>query len=70
MLVLVLSIYYYAIYKSNNKEIVRATVQGRLLFCAGLVMFVILGMAPPILIGFAVAETGLALWSLSEIRKG
>lgn len=70
MLVLVLSIYYYAIYKSNNKEIVRATVQGRLLFCAGLVMFVILGMAPPVLIGFALAETGLALWSLSEIRRG
>jgi hypothetical protein len=69
MLVLVLSIYYYAIYKKGDKEIVRATVQGRLLFCAGLVMFVILGMAPPVLIGFAVAETGLALWSLNEIRR-
>ncbi len=69
MLVLVLSIYYYAIYKSGNKEIVRATVQGRLLFCAGLVMFVILGMVKPILIFFAVVETGLALWSLSEIRS-
>jgi hypothetical protein len=69
MLVLVLSIYYYAIYKNGNKEIVRATVQGRLLFCAGLVMFVILGMAPPVLIGFALAETGLALWSLAEIRS-
>lgn len=69
MLVLVLSIYYYGIYKSGNKEIVRATVQGRLLFCAGLVMFVILGMAPTSLILFAVLETGLALWSLAEIRK-
>ena len=69
MLVLVLSIYYYAIYKSGNKAIIRATVQGRLLFCGGLVMFVILSMAPPVLIGFAVAETGLALWSLSEIRN-
>jgi hypothetical protein len=70
MLVLVLSIYYYAIYKSGNKEVVRATVQGRLLFCAGLVMFVILGMAKPILLFFAVVETCLALWTLSEIRKG
>jgi hypothetical protein len=69
MLVLVLSIYYYAIYKKGDKEIVRATVQGRLLFCGGLVMFVILGMAPPVLIGFALAETGLALWSLAEIRS-
>ena len=69
MLVLVLSIYYYSIYKSGNKEVVRATVQGRLLFCLGLVMFVVLGIAPPVLIAFAVAETGLALWSLSEIRR-
>ena len=70
MLVLVLSIYYYAIYKSGNKEIVRATVQGRLLFCSGLVIFVVLGMAKPVLIFFAVVETGLAFWSLLEIRKG
>jgi hypothetical protein len=32
-------------------------------------MFVILGMAKPVLIGFAVAEIGLALWTLSEVRK-
>ena len=70
MLVLILSIYYYAIYKSGNKELVRATVQGRLLFCFGIVMFVVLGMAKPVLIFFAVVETSLALWSLSEIRKG
>lgn len=68
MLVLVLSIYYYAIYKSGNKEVVRATVQGRLLFCVGLVIFVVLGMAPVTLILFAVLETGLALWSLAEIN--
>lgn len=68
MLVLVLTIYYYAIYRSGNKEVVRATVQGRLLFCFGLMMFVILGMAKPALIFFAVVETGLALWSLAEIR--
>ena len=69
MLVLALSFYYYAMYKNGGKEIVRATVQGRLLFCTGLVMFVILGMAKPTLIIFAVIETGLALWTLSEIRR-
>jgi glucose uptake protein GlcU len=69
MLVLALSFYYYAMYKNGGKEVIRATVQGRLFFCAGLVMFVILGMAPPVLIGFALAETGLALWTLSEIRR-
>ena len=70
MLVLALSFYYYAMYKNGGKEVIRATVQGRLFFCAGLVAFVILGMVKPVLLGFAAAETGLALWTLSEIRKG
>lgn len=69
MLVLALSFYYYAMYKNGGKEVIRATVQGRLLFCAGLVAFVILGMVKPVLLGFAIAETGLALWTLSEIRR-
>ena len=69
MLVLALSFYYYAMYKNGGKEVIRATVQGRLFFCAGLVTFVILGMVKPVLLGFAIAETGLALWTLSEIRK-
>ena len=69
MLVLALSFYYYAMYKNGGKEVIRATVQGRLFFCAGLVTFVILGMVKPVLLGFAIAETGLALWNLSEIRK-
>ena len=70
MLVLALSFYYYAMYKNGGKEVIRATVQGRLFFCAGcLVAFVILGLVKPVLLGFAIAETGLALWTLSEIRK-
>lgn len=69
MLVLALAFYYYAMYKNGGKEVVRATVQGRLFFCIGLVIFVILGLAKPILIVFAVIETGLALWTLSEVRK-
>lgn len=69
MLVLVLSFYYYAMYKNGGKEVVRATVQGRLLFCTGLVIFVLTGMVKPVLLVFAVVETGLALWTLSEIRK-
>ena len=69
MLILALSFYYYAMYKNGGKEIIRATVQGRLFFCAGSVAFVILGMVKPVLLGFAIVETGLALWTLSEIRK-
>ena len=69
MLVLALSFYYYAMYKNGGREVIRATVQGRLFFCAGLVAFVVLGMVKPVLLGFAVAETGLALWTLSEVKE-
>jgi hypothetical protein len=69
LLVLVLSFYYYAIAHHGNDKIVMATVVGRLLFCAGLVMFVVLGLAKTPLIGFAVLETGLALWSWQEIKN-
>ena len=68
LLVLVLTIYYYNIAKYGNDQIVMATVFGRLIFCAGLVMFVILGMVKPALIGFAILETGLALWSWKEVK--
>lgn len=69
MLVLALSFYYYAIYKNGGKEVVRATVQGRLFFCTGLSILVIMGMVKPVLMIFAIIETGLSLWTLSEMRK-
>ncbi len=69
MLVTVLSFYYYALARHGNRQTVGATVAGRLVFCAGLVVFVIIGLAPPALIGFAVAETGLALWTWQEHRQ-
>ncbi|MBC7891381.1 MAG: hypothetical protein H7Y12_04135 [Sphingobacteriaceae bacterium] len=70
MLVLVLTIYYNALARYGNDRVALATVQGRLVFCGGLVVFVLLGWAKPALIGFALAETGLALWTWWEVRKG
>jgi hypothetical protein len=69
MLVLVLSFYYYAMARHGNKIVVQSTVQGRLVFCAGLVVFVLLGLAKPALIGFVLAETALALWTWRELRQ-
>lgn len=68
LLVLVLTIYYYHMARYGNDPVVRATVLGRLLFCGGLVGFVVLGLAKPALLGFAAAETGLALWTWWELR--
>ena len=68
MLVIVLSIYYYYMAKYGNDKVVWATVLGRLIFCGGLVVFVLLGLAKPALIGFAIVETGLALWTWRELK--
>jgi hypothetical protein len=68
LLVLVLSFYYYAMAKYGNDKVVIATVWGRLAFCAGLIIFVFLGMVKPALIGFALFETGLSIWSWKEIK--
>jgi hypothetical protein len=69
MLVLALTFYYYAIAHHGNDAVVMRTVYGRLFFCTGLVIFVILGMAKPALIGFALAEAGLAVWSWREVNS-
>ncbi len=69
LLVFILSFYYYHLAKYGNPKTVMATVMGRLVFCAGLVIYVVVGIAPIALIGFAVAETALALWTWWELKK-
>lgn len=68
LLVLALSPYYYAMAQHGTVPVVRATVWGRLFFCVGLVMLVVLGQAKLPLIGFALTEIGLALWTWRELR--
>jgi hypothetical protein len=68
LLVLILGFYYYYMAHYGNDKVVWATILGRLSFCAGLVLFVISGKAPVQLIGFALLETGLALWTWKELK--
>jgi hypothetical protein len=68
LLVLILTIYYYHIAYYGNDRIVWATVLGRLVFCGGLVLFVLLGVAEVPLIGFALVETALTLWTWRELK--
>jgi hypothetical protein len=70
LLVLILSIYYYRLAKYGNDKTVMATVLGRLAFCTGLVLFVIVGIGKPMLLGFAFVESLFALWTWQEVRKG
>lgn len=69
LLVLTLTIYYYFMAYSGNDTVAMATVYGRLFFCTGLILFVVFGIAELPLIGFALLEIGLALWTWRELKK-
>lgn len=69
LLVLILSIYYYHIAHYGNDKIVWATIVGRLVFCIGLLIFVIIKLAPISLIGFATLEMILTVWAWREIKQ-
>jgi hypothetical protein len=68
MLVLVLTILYYGLAKYGNDTMAWLTVIERIIFCGGLIMFVLLGMAQKPLLLFAVFEIGLALWTWWELK--
>jgi hypothetical protein len=68
LLVLTLGIYYYYMASFANNKIVLSTVIGRVFFCSGLIMFVVLGLAELPLIGFALLELGLAFWTWKELK--
>ena len=69
LLVVVVSSFYYIAAKENYTKIIKFTVYERLTFCAGLVIFVFLGMAKPALILFAALEACLAIWTYFEQKK-
>lgn len=69
LLVIALTPYYYNIAKYGPKPVVRATVQGRFFFCAGLVTLFLLNMAPLPIVGFALLEAGLTAWTAWELRR-
>ena len=63
------SVYYFAIARYGNPQLVWATIIGRLLFCSGLIIFVLTGLGAASLLGFALAEMALVTWSYWEVRK-
>lgn len=67
VLVLTLSFYYYAMARHGTRPVIAATVRGRLFFCGSLIAFVLLGLAKPPLLGSALLEIGLTLWTWREL---
>ena len=68
LLVSVVALFYLAIAREGYTKLMRLTVLERLIFCAGLVVFVLLDIAPTVLLLFAAVETALAVWTYIEIR--
>ncbi len=69
LLVFVVAGFYYMIAKENYLKLKQFSVYERLVFCSGLVVFVLLGMTKPMLIGFAAFEAFLAIWSHFELKN-
>ena len=69
IVVLALSVFYYAINKSGNAEVVMATVWARLLISAGFIFLVISGQTKPNLILFSGIDIATAVWTWFELKK-
>lgn len=69
VIVLALSIFYYAINKYGGAEIVSATVWARLLIGAGFILLVASGQTKPALILFAGVDIATAVWTWFELKK-
>jgi hypothetical protein len=69
IVVLSLSIIYYTISKSGNREVVQATVWTRLLVGAGFILLALTGQAKMSLILFAGIDIMTAVWTWTELKK-
>jgi hypothetical protein len=68
LLALVLNMYYYNAIRHNTVTFARASMWGRLIFCAGIAVLAVL-FSLPIIIAFAAFEAGLALWTMWTLRQ-
>jgi len=69
LLLLILSVYYYMAVKEKAYNFYRWTTIGRLPIFFVFLAFVILNIAPPILLLFGAFETGCAIWTLQALKK-
>jgi type IV secretory pathway TrbL component len=69
IVVLSLAFIYYAISKSGNTDVVRATVYSRLFVGAGFLLLAISGQAKMSLVLFAGIDIVTAVWTWMELKK-
>lgn len=70
MLVLIIGLYYTVAARHQLTPMLRATVVGRLAVLVFFIAFVLLDLAPPVLILFGVVDAAAAPWTWSALRAG
>ena len=69
MLLGILAFYYIMAVREDNRNFYRWTFYGRLVIFPTFVAFVILGIAPPIILLFGAWETGCGIWTGIALRS-
>lgn len=64
----VLAIYYWVGGASGNEAFIRATITGRIVFCALCVGLILLASAPPQLLLFGAIDVVAAIWTWRALR--
>jgi hypothetical protein len=70
IVILPLSLVYYAANRQGNTEVVRATIGSRLFVGLGFTLLALSGAAPLSLILFAGIDVATAVWTYWELKKG
>lgn len=68
LLVIILGFYYSQAARSEMRQFFVLTVIGRTAGLLSFVVFVVAGLAPPVLIAFGIIDFATAMWTLAAIR--
>ena len=68
VIVFILAILYYAIRKTSDMEVVKATIWGRLVAGTGIIVLALYS-SQPILILFATVDIATAVWTWMELKS-
>ena len=68
VIIFILAILYYAIRKTSDMEVVKATIWGRLVAATGIIVLALYS-SQPILILFATVDVATAVWTWMELKS-
>jgi hypothetical protein len=69
LLALILGVYFLNGARANDRRFIRDTLLARVMFCTGMILFVIAGWGSPVLILFGLIDLAGAAWTWSALRR-